>query len=82
MLQGIYPTLLVAAISIERLKGPGEIHTVHVLTQDHQIQVHDVPVNIVQASIRGSPPRVCSADSVVHKEARKSEDVEAQRSEV
>ena len=81
MLQGIYPTILVAAISIERLKGPGEIHTVHVLAQDHQIQVHDVPVNI-QASIRGSQPRVCSADSVVHKEARKSEDVEAQRSEV
>ena len=78
MLQGIYPTILVAAISIERLKGPGEIHTVHVLAQDHQIQVHDVPFNI-QASIRA---RVCSADSVVHKEARKSEDVEAQRSEV
>ena len=29
----MYPTILVTAMSIERLKGSGTIHTVHVLTQ-------------------------------------------------
>ena len=29
----MYPTILVTATSIERLKGSGTIHTVHVLTQ-------------------------------------------------
>ena len=47
----MYPTILVTAMSIERLKGPGTIRTVHVLTQGASAPA---PAYDVHVDVQGS----------------------------
>ncbi|KAI0747355.1 hypothetical protein BC629DRAFT_1610630 [Irpex lacteus] len=48
-LVGMYPTLLVVAVSIEKLLGSETIHTIHILTQDTRLprpgHMHDMPLS-------------------------------------
>ncbi len=45
----MYPTLLVVAVSIEKLLGSETIHTIHILTQDTRLprpdHMHDMPLS-------------------------------------
>lgn len=77
----MYPTILVTAMSIERLKGSGTIRTVHVLTQGEPVQAYDVHVD-VQGSIPAPSTSAYTepVDYVIRIEtpSNKTEDIESQ----